>query len=100
MHKKTQQKNQKQSVRTLINDVHNIDCVDLMRSMDPESVNMIFADPPFNLNKKYISYRDNLPFEEYIDWTRSWIAQACRILKPDGSIFVYNIPSGESTIFN
>ena len=92
MHRQTQQKNQKQSVRTLINDVHNIDCVDLMRSMDPESVNLIFADPPFNLNKKYISYRDNLPFEEYIDWTRSWIAQACRILKPDGSIFVYNIP--------
>ena len=92
MHRQTRQKNQKQSVRTLINDVHNVDCVDLMRSMDSESVNMIFADPPFNLNKKYTSYRDNLPFEEYIDWTRSWIAQACRILKPDGSIFVYNIP--------
>ena len=82
----------KQPISDLVNNVHNIDCIELMRSMRSGSVNVVFADPPFNLNKKYSSYRDNLPFEEYLNWTQAWIAEACRILKPDGSILVYNIP--------
>ncbi len=76
----------------LLNKVHEMDCMDLMRSIESESVNMIFADPPFNLNKKYLSYQDNLPFQEYMDWTKKWLAEACRVLKSDGSLFVYNIP--------
>lgn len=77
---------------SLVNQVHNIDCIELMQSMRSSSVQMIFADPPFNLNKKYTSYRDNLPFEEYIQWTETWLNEAYRILKSDGSLFVYNIP--------
>jgi len=79
-------------VSALTGAVHNVDCLQLMRSMPDESVAMVFADPPFNLNKKYLSYRDNLPFAEYIDWTAEWLREACRILRSDGSIFVYNIP--------
>ena len=82
----------KLNLEQLINTVHNVDCIDLMQSMRAGSVSMIFADPPFNLNKKYASYNDNLPFEEYMEWTKKWLTEACRILKPDGSIFVYNIP--------
>ena len=63
-----------------------------MRAMPAESVDMVFADPPFNLKKKYSSYKDNMPFADYISWTEEWIEEACRILKPDGNIFVYNIP--------
>ena len=76
----------------LLNAVHNMDCVELMRAMPSESVSVVFADPPFNLNKKYASYKDNMPFGEYMAWTEEWLAEACRVLKPDGSIFVYNIP--------
>ena len=76
----------------LLDKVHNIDCVELMRSMPSDSVNMIFADPPFNLNKRYTSYKDNLPFEEYMAWTKEWLSEVSRVLSPDGSIFVYNIP--------
>ena len=80
------------SVASLVDDIHNVDCIELMRSMPSNSVSVVFADPPFNLSKKYLSYKDNLPYQEYIDWTQEWVAEACRILKPDGSIFVYNIP--------
>ena len=72
--------------------VHPVDCVELMRSMPANSVQMIFADPPFNLNKKYNSYKDNLEFSDYMEWTKSWIAESCRLLKDDGSLFIYNIP--------
>ena len=80
------------SVTSLVDDIHNVDCIELMRSMPSNSVSVVFADPPFNLSKKYLSYKDNLPYQEYINWTQEWVAEACRILKPDGSIFVYNIP--------
>ncbi len=79
-------------LHALTNKVHNIDCIELMASMPTDSVNMVFADPPFNLDKKYSSYKDHLPFRKYISWTEQWIEQACRVLRPDGSIFVYNIP--------
>ena len=68
------------------------DCVELMRSLPPESAQLVFADPPFNLNKKYRVYRDNLPFEQYLSWTREWLAAAVNLLKPDGSLTLYNIP--------
>ena len=80
------------SVASLVDDIHNVDCIELMRSMPSNSVSVVFADPPFNLSKKYLSYKDNLPYQEYINWTQEWVAEACRILKPNGSIFVYNIP--------
>ena len=79
-------------IDNLVGKVHNTDCVELMRSIEAESINMVFADPPFNLKKKYSSYKDNLPFEEYMEGTEQWLTEACRILKPDGSLFVYNIP--------
>jgi len=53
---------------------------------------MTFADPPFNLKKKYNGYKDSLEFKEYIEWCDKWIGEMVRITKPTGSIFVHNIP--------
>ncbi len=78
--------------KKFINKVHNEDCIELMKKLPDNSVRVVFADPPFNLNKAYLTYRDNLPFEKYIRWTREWLEEAYRILAPDGSLFVYNIP--------
>lgn len=72
--------------------VHLGDCINYMRSLATDSVDMVFADPPFNLNKNYASYKDNLPLHEYLDWTYQWLEECIRVLKPTGSIFVYNIP--------
>ncbi|MCY4129529.1 MAG: site-specific DNA-methyltransferase [Gammaproteobacteria bacterium] len=79
-------------LKELVGKVHNQDCISVMKSLRAKSVQMIFADPPFNLNKKYNSYRDNLEFSEYMEWTEQWINQCCRVLKDDGSLFIYNIP--------
>ena len=90
--KKLSKEPEKDRLKHLVNKVHDVDCLELMRLMPTGSMSMVFADPPFNLNKKYTSYKDNLPFAQYMDWTEEWLTEACRILKPDGSIFVYNIP--------
>jgi len=56
------------------------------------SVDMTFADPPFNLKKKYNGYRDDKEFGVYLKWCKEWISEMVRITKPTGSIFVHNIP--------
>ena len=76
----------------VINSVVNDDCIEVMNRMPEESAQLIFADPPFNLDKKYGTYEDNLPFTQYMEWTKEWINAAVRILKPDGTILLYNIP--------
>jgi len=47
---------------------------------------------PFNLKKKYTSYKDDLDFKEYLNWCEKWISEMVRVTKPTGSIFVHNIP--------
>ncbi|MEM7814775.1 MAG: site-specific DNA-methyltransferase [Candidatus Aenigmatarchaeota archaeon] len=68
------------------------DAIKLMKKMPDNSVDMTFADPPFNLRKSYENYKDNKEIEEYIDWCTQWIFEMVRITKPTGSIFVHNIP--------
>lgn len=69
------------------------DCLSLMSEMEDDTVDLVFADPPFNLNKVYPSgMDDNISDLEYIDWTEAWLAECIRILKPGGSLFVWNIP--------
>jgi site-specific DNA-methyltransferase (adenine-specific) len=69
------------------------DCLDIMRQMEDNSVDLFFADPPFNLNKLYLSeIDDNLTSKEYLDWCYEWIEEGIRILKPGGSFFIWNIP--------
>ena len=82
----------KRKIADLEGRAHNEDCVNLMRSLRAGSVSMVFADPPFNLNKKYNTYNDNLSFDGYMEWTGVWLREACRVLKDDGSLFIYNIP--------
>ncbi|MDA7972836.1 MAG: site-specific DNA-methyltransferase [Gammaproteobacteria bacterium] len=53
---------------------------------------MAFADPPFNLKKKYNSYKDKMELEEYVNWCGRWIGEMVRVTKPSGAIFVHNIP--------
>lgn len=79
-------------VRRLTNKVYPIDCIEFMRNIPDGSIQLVFADPPFNVNKKYLSYDDKLSSEEYWSWTSTWLHECVRILRDDGSLFLYNIP--------
>lgn len=80
-------------LETSLGRLYQGDCLDLMRSMDDDSVDLIFADPPFNLNKIYASgINDNLKREHYLAWCEEWIGECIRILKFGGSFFVWNLP--------
>ena len=64
------------------------DCVDGMKSLPAESVDLVVTSPPYNLGIKYQSYNDNLSSEKYLNWSREWAAEVQRVLKPDGSFFL------------
>jgi site-specific DNA-methyltransferase (adenine-specific) len=68
------------------------DAVKIMKKIPDNSIDMTFADPPFNLNKKYNNYNDKKIGEEYINWCKEWLTEMVRITKPTGSILVHNIP--------
>ena len=75
-----------------INKILQGDCLELFKDIPDNSVDMTFADPPFNLKKGYNSYKDRLEFQEYLNWCEKWIFEMVRVTKPTGSIFVHNIP--------
>ncbi len=69
------------------------DCLQVMQTLEADSVDLTFADPPFNLGKDYTSkIDDSIAEHEYLDWCRSWLDEMIRVLKPGGSLFLWNLP--------
>ena len=69
------------------------DCMNILPLIKDGVVDTVFADPPFNLGKEYGKRsNDNLPDDDYICWCRRWLAECVRVLKPGGSLFLYNLP--------
>jgi len=71
-----------------LNAIHNRDCLAGMRQIDEGSVDLVFADPPFNIGYQYDVYRDELESEKYLHWCRDWTAEVARVLKPDGTFWL------------
>jgi len=79
-------------INQYINKILQGDCLELFKSIPDNSIDVTFADPPFNLKKKYNNYKDKLELEVYLEWCREWIKEMVRVTKPTGSIFLHNIP--------
>lgn len=69
-------------------DVYTGDCVQMLAKVPAGSVDLIFADPPFNIGYEYDKYHDARSKAEYLNWTESWLAAARRTLSDTGSMFV------------
>jgi len=85
-----------------LNNIYQGDCVELLNKIPDNSVDLIFADPPYNLQLNGDLYRPDLSkvdavddewdkfdsFGEYDQFTNQWLAECHRVLKPTGSIWV------------
>lgn len=96
-------------VEQWINTVQNCDCIEGMRKLPNDSVDLVIADPPYNLSKggewkwdnsiklagmggnwnKVMVDWDNMTFEEYWNFTEAWLTEIKRILKPTGSLWIF-----------
>ncbi|WNM14620.1 site-specific DNA-methyltransferase [Mesomycoplasma ovipneumoniae] len=63
--------------------------IEELKKIESKSINLIVTDPPYNLSKDYGNNKDNLEFEEYLEFSRQWLTEAKRILKDDGTIYIF-----------
>jgi DNA modification methylase len=70
------------------NQVVHGDCIEGMARLEKESVDLVFADPPFNIGYDYDVYKDRKKTEDYLDWTRRWGESILRVLKPHGTFWL------------
>lgn len=85
-----------------LNKIYQGDCIELLKKLPDESIDLIFADPPYNLQLNGELYRPDQSkvdpvddewdkfetFEEYDNFTRQWLTECKRVLKSTGSIWV------------
>lgn len=70
------------------NQVLTGDCIDWLAKMPEGSVDLAFADPPFNIGYEYDSYDDRRERDDYLAWAEKWLSAVRRVLKPTGSFFL------------
>jgi site-specific DNA-methyltransferase (adenine-specific) len=70
------------------------DALEILPSFPDASVDLAFADPPYNLAKGYRGYSDHMDVDRYFGWCDAWLEHLCRVLKPAGSLVVVNTPQG------
>ena len=64
------------------------DCIQVLNDGPEGWVDLVFADPPFNIGYLYNGYEDLKPAEQYVKWCNQWISAVHRALKPTGSFFL------------
>jgi site-specific DNA-methyltransferase (adenine-specific) len=80
-------------LKTPLGELFQGDCLEFMATIPDGSVDLAFADPPFNLGKLYSSnIDDSLQSQDYINWCKSWLDEMIRVVKPGGSLFCWNLP--------
>ncbi|HEY5315384.1 MAG TPA: DNA methyltransferase [Pirellulales bacterium] len=71
-----------------INAIVQGDCIEQMRAMPAGSIDLVFADPPFNIGYDYDVYDDKQEHREYLAWSRKWISAVHGALKPSGTFWL------------
>jgi site-specific DNA-methyltransferase (adenine-specific) len=70
----------------------NEDCLEGLKKIPSNSIDFCFADPPYNVNKKYESWDDDRDIIEYFNWCDKWISELARVIKPGKTVAILNIP--------
>lgn len=100
------------SVESCLDTIIHGDCLDVMRRLPDNSIDLIVTSPPYNLlnstgnglsrstktgkwknaaiKNGYEEYDDNMPYPEYVEWQRKCVAEMCRLIKEDGAVFYNN----------
>jgi site-specific DNA-methyltransferase (adenine-specific) len=71
---------------TQLGKLYNMDVIKFLGQLENNSVDMIFADPPYNINKaEWDTFQSQ---QEYVEWSLEWIREANRVLKENGTLYV------------
>jgi site-specific DNA-methyltransferase (adenine-specific) len=70
------------------NALYQGDCIERLAELSAGSIDLAFADPPFNIGYDYDVYDDRKTYEHYLDWSRQWMAGVSRALSPTGTFWL------------
>lgn len=74
-----------------ISTIFNEDCLEVLKNIRDNSIDLIFADPPYNLGKDFGNNSDKWDSAtKYLEWCQQWINECIRILKNDGAFYFMN----------
>jgi len=80
--------NSKTTVSDITNRIINQDLFEVIKLLPDQFVDLLFIDPPYNLNKKFASLSfKKMQSDDYENWLDSWLGQMIKILKPNASIY-------------
>lgn len=68
--------------------IHQGDCIEWMRQIEASTIDLVFADPPFNIGYEYDEYHDRQEDEAYLAWSKQWMEEVHRVLKPGGTFWL------------
>lgn len=74
-----------------LNNIYNLDCVEGMKQLPDNSIDLMCTSPPYNVGIEYDTWFDRMPIEEYYTFIEKVLTEVYRVLKPDGRIAI-NIP--------
>ncbi len=67
-------------------ELYNVDAIKFLKQLDSNSVDLIFADPPYNIHKaEWDTFASQ---KAYVEWSMEWITEAQRVLKKTGSLYI------------
>ena len=69
--------------------IKHSDVVEGLKKIPSESIDCIILDPPYNIGKDYGNNTTKLEINEYVTWAKEWLTECERILKTDGTMYVY-----------
>jgi len=78
------------------------DSIEVLPTLVSDSAQIIIADPPYNIGKDFGNggNTDKKPIEEYLSWCEIWIKESLRILKPNGTMFIYGFSENLALILS
>jgi|TARA_Y100000389_G_C17445572_1_gene511393 site-specific DNA-methyltransferase (adenine-specific) len=80
---------QEQPQELVLDTIYDEDCIDGMKKIKENSVDIIICDPPYNIGKDFGNNSDKQQMDEYFIWCDKWISECLRILKPHGTMYIY-----------
>ena len=75
--------------QTKIQNIKNQDCIEGLKKIKKDSVDVIICDPPYNIGKDFGNNSDKQKMDVYLKWCDEWIKECVRVLKPSGTMYIY-----------
>ncbi len=71
------------------NEIYCMDAIDGLSSLGDQITQIIIADPPYNIGKDFGNNKCKKQLNDYLEWCDIWITECIRVLKPNGTMFIY-----------